>query len=265
MILRLIGDHGPLTAGKRLLHLVRRAGLRQTMIILASALDDKYLKGFDRRYRIKTSGFIRLQNTSFEPTRLRDATQYGPVNGWALRRLLLDLNLPRHLRFVDFGCGLGRACILAAEYGFERVTGVELAPELCVGARENVTQCRPPAGKLSPITILQMDVLDYCEGTEDDVVFMFRPFSCEFFQIVLDKLVARAGSRRQPIMVIYSERMMVPGSFAPILAADLAFRKVHEAGIWGQAFYVFECGSEFRPMEMESSIRAATLSGTTGE
>ena len=121
-MLRLVGDHGPLTAGKRLLHLVQRTGLFQTMTILVSALDDKYLKCFDRRYRIKTSGFIRLQTTSFEPSRLRDATQYGPVNGWGFRRLLRDLNLPRQLRFVDFGCGLGRACTLAAEYGFERVT-----------------------------------------------------------------------------------------------------------------------------------------------
>jgi len=254
-MLRLVGDHGPLTAGKRLLHLVRRAGLRQTMTILLSAFDDKYLKGFDRRYRIKTSGFIRLQNTSFEPTRLRDATQYGPVNGWALRRLLRDLNLPRHFHFVDFGCGLGRACILAAEYGFERVTGVELAAELCVGARENIAQCRPPAGKLSPITILQMDVLDYCERSKDDVVFMFRPFSGDFFRVVLDKLVARARDRKQPFTVIYSERMMVPGSFVPMLAADPAFRKVHEAGIWGQAFYVFECGHEFSAAESKPPAR----------
>lgn len=241
-MLRLVGDHGLGTAFQRLRHVVHTVGLFQTLVILVSALDDKYLKCFDRRYRIRTSGFIRLHSTSFAPARLPDATQYGPVNGWGLRRLLRDLNLPRQLRFVDLGCGLGRACILAAEYGFEKVTGVELAPELCEGAHANIQSCRPPAGQLTPITILQMDVLDYCQQTEDDVFFMFRPFSGDFFHRVLDLIVARAQRRAKPATVIYSERMAVPGSFRERLDNHPAFRRMQEAGIWGQAFYVYECG-----------------------
>lgn len=241
-MLRLVGDHGLGTAFRRLLHVVRTAGLFQTLVILLSALDDKYLKCFDRRYRIKTSGFIRLHNTSFDRARLADATQYGPVNGWGLRRLFRDLQLPKHLHFVDFGCGLGRACILAAEYGFAKVTGVELAPELCAGARTNLQSCRAPGGNLSPITILEMDVLDYCQRTEDDVFFMYRPFSGDFFRRVLDLIATRAQALGKPMTVIYSERMAVPGSFCETLDQHPAFRKTHETGIWGQAFYLYQCG-----------------------
>lgn len=246
---RPLGDHSVVSAFQRLLHLLRSAGVIETCAILLSAVDDKYLRTFDRRYHLQTSGFLRLSETGFDPARLRDATQYAPVSGWGFRKFLKRLNLPRHLRFVDFGCGLGRACILAAEHGFARVTGVELAPELCVGARANVAKGRSPAGKLSPITILQMDVLDYCEKTEDDVFFMFRPFSGEFFLIVLDKLVARARAQAKPLTVIYSERMALPGSFRQTLDGHPAFRKTHEAGIWGQAFYVYQCGGEFNRAE----------------
>jgi SAM-dependent methyltransferase len=241
---RLVGDRSLFSAIQRFFYLVRTAGLFRTITILTSAIDDKYLKCFDRRYNIRTSGFIRLHHTSFDRARLADATQYGPVNGWGFRRCLRELNLPKKLHFVDFGCGLGRACILAAEYGFEKVTGVELAAELCVGARENVTLCTPPAGKLSPIEILQMDVLDYCERTDDDVFFMFRPFSGDFLNIVIQKIARQAKANNKQVILIYSERMALPGSFAPALANNPVLRKVRELMIWGQAFYIFECGGE---------------------
>jgi len=109
---------------------------------------------------------------------LRDATQYSPVNGWAFRRLLKDLNLPRQLHLWIWGAAWagvhpGRRIWL------RKSDGVELSPELCVTARENVASCRPPSGRMSPISILQMDVLDFCEQTEADVFFMFRPFSAD--------------------------------------------------------------------------------------
>jgi SAM-dependent methyltransferase len=204
-------------------------------------LDDKYLKSFDRRYRVKTSGFILLPTTSFDPARIRDATQYAPAYGWAVRRLLKQLNLPRKLHFADLSRGLGRICILAAEYGSAKVTGVDLAPEFCATARENATNCRPPSGCFSPITILQMDVLDLCETTDDDVFFMFRPFSGKFLKLILDTLAARARSRNKSLTIIYSERAAVPGNYASTIAPNPAFRHQCEAVFWGQAFHVFQC------------------------
>ncbi len=252
---RLPGEHTVGSALRRLIHLLRTAGVGGAGVILISAMDDKYLRSFDRRHRVQTSGFLRLAETGFDRTRLPDATQYAPVSGWGFRRFLKELNLPRHLRFVDLGAGLGRACLLAAEYGFSRVIGVELAPELCAGARRNVASFRPSHGRATPVEILQMDVLEYCSRAEDDVIFMFRPFSGDFFRVVLDKIVARARAMAKPLTVIYSERMAVPGSFKETLDSHPAFRKIHEAGIWGQAFYVYQCGSEFSPAENRPPAR----------
>src|SRR5689334_6659593 len=166
---RLLGSHSLTSALKRLVALVRGLGIIQTFALLIGTFDDKYLKCFDRRYHVKTSAFILLNTTSFDPTRLKDATQYGPTNAWGVRKILRRLNLARELRFCDLGSGLGRICILAAEYGFAKTTGVELAAEFCEVARHNLTTCRPPAGKLAPVEILQMDALDYCERSDDDV------------------------------------------------------------------------------------------------
>ncbi len=237
---RFLGNHTLPSAAKRLASLVRGVGLVQTCSTILSVVDDKYLRTFDRRYRVKTSDFILLSDTKFDPARLRDATQYGPVNGWAFRKLLKHLGLPRRWHFADLGCGLGRACVLAAEYGFEKVTGVELAPEFCAIARENIANCRPLAGKTASVEILQLDALDFCDQTDADIFFMFRPFSGEFLQRILQKLVQRA--RQKPVTIIYSERLLLSGSYATLIAGNPACRKTGEAAFFGQAFYIYQCG-----------------------
>lgn len=77
----LLRNHSLASAWQRLRALIRGLGFRGTCALLAGTIDDRWLKTFDRRYRVKTSGFIVLNRTSFNPERLRDATQYGPANG----------------------------------------------------------------------------------------------------------------------------------------------------------------------------------------
>lgn len=238
---RLFSNHTLGSAFQRLLRLVRGIGLAKTLSLIWSNLDDQHFKSFDRRYGIKTSGYINLASTSFTPERLADATIYGPVNGWAFRKLLRELSLPRKMHFVDLGCGLGRACILAGEYGFEKVTGVELAPELCALARENIASCRARTGLHSPIEIRQMDVKEFCEQTDGDIFFMFRPFTELFLRAILDKLQERAASLKKPLVIIYSERMMHADSYEKVFAGHRALHRLHEAGMHGQAFFVYEC------------------------
>ena len=235
--------HSPATAIRRLRGLLADLGPVQTVVSLVSFIDDRYIKSFDRRYNVQTSGFIPLDTTTFEVARLADATQYGPVNAWGFRKLLARLDLPRDAHFVDLGCGLGRACIIAAEYGFEKVTGVDLAAEFCEQATQNISDCQPPSGTLTPITILHMDAVDYCDSTDGDVIFMYRPFSGAFLTQVLNKLVARARSRRKTITVIYSERAASHGE-AESIASMPSFHEIAHSSGWGQEFYVFRCAHD---------------------
>src|ERR1017187_4048698 len=126
LMLRL--GHKLVSAFQQLRYMLRTAGPVGALSIIFFRMDDKYLRSFDRRFGVKTSGFLYLSETGFDSSRLPDATQYAPVSGWGFRKFLRRSGIPKNLRFVDLGCGLGRACLLAAEYGFAKVTGVELAP-----------------------------------------------------------------------------------------------------------------------------------------
>jgi SAM-dependent methyltransferase len=187
-----------------------------------------------------TSGNIPLSTTSFDRAKLHNATGYGPVNAWAFRRLLNDLNLPKSSHFADLGCGMGRACLLAAEYGFEKVTGVELAPELCTIARENVAKWRKHQYQMPPVEILEMDVLDFGERADADIFFMFRPFSLDFLLTVLRTLVKRAGSKKRKIVIIYCDRLPSRESYANALSMDTKLAMIHNYTMLGYSFYTYQ-------------------------
>jgi predicted RNA methylase len=239
----LFGNHSAASALQRTLDLIRSFGVMKTLGVCLAMVDDQYLKIFDRSYGVRTSGFISLASTSFDPTKLRQATSYGPVNGWAFRRILKDLSLSHKLHFVDLGAGLGRPCILAAEHGFEKVTGVELAPELCVVARENVVSCRLPELCKARICIIEGDILDYCDHTEDDVFFVYRPFTAQLFRRACEKLAERAARQKKPILIIHSQRLSAePSPEVQVFAENQSFRKVYERNMFGQSFFAYQCG-----------------------
>jgi SAM-dependent methyltransferase len=238
----LFGNLTPWAASKRLFHLLQHYGLRKTAAVCVAMIDDQHVRSFDRKYGVRTSGHIELSDTSFDASKLDKATSYGPVNAWGFRKLLQVLNLPKSFAFVDLGCGLGRACIIAAEYGFGKVTGVELAPELCKIARENVFNRRVSGAKDVPIQIIEGDVLDYCDHSGDDVYFMYRAFSLGFLQDVLAKLVQRATSREKALTVIYTERLAWPHSeCVTALAGNRALQEIYQGSMLGQAFFVYRC------------------------
>jgi len=238
------GNLGASSAVKRFADLYANFGLLNTMVVTLAMMDDYHLRTFDRRYGIRTSGHIELSATSFEKSKLQHATAYGPVNGWGFRRLLKHLQLQKSCGFVDLGSGLGRACFVAAEYGFSRVTGVELAPELCATARENIASCRLPISQKERIRILEQDALEYCDAAEDGVFFMYRAFSLRFLELVCEKVILRAKQLEKRLTIIYTERLGLPSASVELLSNNASLRNTFTYYSFGQAFYVYETNPE---------------------
>ena len=241
MQFRFLHNHTPSSALNRLGYLLSKIGVAKTLSAGASVIEEDVLHCFDRLYRVRTSGYIPIPKASVDRSKLVQATGYGPVNAWAFRRLLKKLALPRQWRFADLGSGLGRPCILAAEYGFARVTGVEMVQEFCVAARENISHCRLPARNTARINIVHGDVLDYCDRTDDDVLFMYRPFHWELFCVVIKKMIERANCTK-PVTIIYTERLMSSDSSYVKAFSDYpqSLRKIYADDCLGQSFHVFQ-------------------------
>ena len=88
--------------------------------------------------------------------------------------------------FVDLGCGKGRALLLAEEYGFRQIVGVEFSAKLARIASRNAAK----AGS-ARIAVVRSDVraFDFPEGPL--VVFLYNPFSVQITRSVIQRLASR--------------------------------------------------------------------------
>jgi SAM-dependent methyltransferase len=97
---------------------------------------------------------------------------YQPIPAEEFRAIMDSLAVDfRQFTFIDIGSGKGRALLLATEYGFRRIIGIELLPELDRVARENVQKLRVKAN----IELVCADATEFSFPVEPTVVFFFNP------------------------------------------------------------------------------------------
>src|SRR6202161_3843772 len=131
---------------------------------------------FDERFGVETSGLI------YE---LPSGHQHDPYNNGyfgvapsvfhAIMRAMrerLHLDCER-FGFVDLGSGKGRALLLASDYPFREILGVELSPELDRIARSNIA--RYPGARHRPrVTSVQGDAAEFPWPPEPLIVYMWN-------------------------------------------------------------------------------------------
>jgi predicted RNA methylase len=102
--------------------------------------------------------------------------------------------------FVDLGSGLGRPVFAASWRGAKRAIGVEVVPDLCAAAAENLA-CSRLAGK--NIQFVCANATE-CELADTTVLFMFHPFGEHTLRTVLQNLeIARKRATSSPLRIIY--------------------------------------------------------------
>lgn len=119
-------------------------------------------------------------------------------------------------RFLDLGCGMGRALLLASELPFRQVIGVEVN-ELCAAtARRNLESWLLSGVQNAPIVVHQVDVLDYVFPSAPLLVFLYNPFGCATLATVLERLHQLHTECSSPVDILY-----IHPEFGQLLDRDL--------------------------------------------
>src|SRR6185437_416560 len=86
---------------------------------------------------------------------------------------------PDTFAFVDMGSGKGRALLVASEFAFAKIVGIELSSHLHRIAQENIKRFTPASQQCAAFQLHCMNVVDYIFGKEPLVLFLFDPFDRE--------------------------------------------------------------------------------------
>jgi predicted RNA methylase len=163
-------------------------------------------KRFDRDHGVTTQALLFLGELDGvkRSEAYTHATHYEPVGVAAFRGLLTTLpeQTIRSSTFVDLGAGMGRAALLASEYPFKQILGIELSAALYTLARENLEHAHGLNVRCRDVRFVHGDVRKQRYPKGSLVVFLFNPFDAEVLRTTLARIV-RSRTPADDVYVLY--------------------------------------------------------------
>jgi hypothetical protein len=89
--------------------------------------------------------------------------------------------------FVDLGSGKGDAILMASNFNFHEIIGVEFVPKLYQISRENI-QNKLTEEQQQKVNLLNKDVVNYVFKDIPTVIYLFNPFKEKILRIVLENV-----------------------------------------------------------------------------
>jgi SAM-dependent methyltransferase len=181
---------------------------------------------FDQRYGVDTAGVLtrrRLRAVG------RQTLTHIDFMGVPLRTFYRAMKhvpaVTDTLTFVEFGCGKGRALLLAAMWPYRRVIGIEHVPELAAVAERNVKAFKGPR-LCGELRVIRADPTKFHLPPDPLVLFFFGTFEdAPALRTVLEN--ARNSNRKKP-RPIYAVRIADRhGGFSQDIFAASGFRRVY--------------------------------------
>jgi SAM-dependent methyltransferase len=159
---------------------------------------------YDRAHGVRTSGAIpgfllKAGDRLAQPT-----TIYAPAQPSIIRTALRQIPETQHCHFIDIGCGKGRPLLIATEFGFPTITGVELSPTVARIARRNAVNYSRIHPQATRINIIVEDALTYKLPVGNLAIFLYHPFNvrAQMAQL-LDNIEASLDATNRSIYIVY--------------------------------------------------------------
>ncbi len=160
------------------------------------------IKG-EKKYRLNTIQLDRLKTISIKGENLKHSSIYQGCNYYILEKCfnyLLSINANKNI--VDFGCGKGRAMVVAAHYGFDNITGIDFAKSLCNAAEQNIKSCKLLYPSIE-FKIICDDVANYKIKNSTNVFFFFNPFDEVVMLKVVKNILASLKEKLRKVYIMY--------------------------------------------------------------
>ena len=146
---------------------------------------------------------------------------YQPIEPELFKEMMTELKIDfSQFTFIDIGSGKGRALLLAAEYPFRRILGVELLPELNQIAQQNIERFSSPIQRCRDIEAACMDAAEFSFPQEPLVIFLFNPLPVEGLRKLVQNLEGSLRMNPREVRVVYGNPI-----FEEVLTSTSPLRK----------------------------------------
>src|SRR4051812_45054696 len=101
---------------------------------------------------------------------------YQPTDAALFQEMIASLPIIfREFTFVDLGSGKGRTLLMASDYAFRRIIGVEILPELHQAAISNIAVYKAETQQCTDLEAVCADAREFILPEEPLVLYLFNP------------------------------------------------------------------------------------------
>ncbi len=174
---------------------------------------------YDWDYRVNTTSgavgwrdrLLGMFHSAYQPT--EPAAFHEMLDG--LQQSLQQMPGPDHttfnfsdFTFIDLGSGKGRTLLMASDYPFRRIIGVELLPSLHQIAEENLRQYKSESQKCFALESICADATASPLPADPLVIFLFNPFPESGMRQVVANLDQSLHEHPRPVFVLYHNPLL---------------------------------------------------------
>jgi len=197
---------------------------------------------FDQKCGTDTGGALEPETLGIaDDSRREQAILYLPsparVTRWMLDNVGID---HRRFSFIDLGCGKGRVLLVASEYPFQRIVGVEISAALCAIARANIDRYRPSSRRCDAVDVQNVDATTFDYPATDLLLHLYHPFEPELTADVLSRLEQSVRETPRKVVVAYLLYTSAVESVEAVFARFPWLRRTrYEQSVLGQYNWLF--------------------------
>jgi hypothetical protein len=129
---------------------------------------------------------------------------YQPTDPALFHEMMASLPIAfEQFTFVDLGSGKGRTLLMASEYPFQKIVGVELLAELHSAAQENIRAYHPATQRCTQIEALCADASEFAFPDSPLVLYLFNPLPEPGLRRTMRNLEQSLQQSPRPIWIVY--------------------------------------------------------------
>jgi len=134
---------------------------------------------------------------------------YQPTDPSAFREMMASVPVDfSSFTFIDLGSGKGRTLLMASDYPFHRIIGVEIMPELNRTSQENIRAYNSPTQQCTAIDSVCDDATEHAFPDEPLVIYLFNPLPEEGLRRVLKNLESSLQQSPRMIFLLYHNALL---------------------------------------------------------
>ncbi len=147
---------------------------------------------------------------------------YQPTEPAIFREMMAILKIDfREFTFIDIGSGKGRALLMAADYPFRRILGIELLAALHQVAQSNLTAYKSASQQCFSVETVCGDAREFVFPAEPLVVYLFNPLPEAGIVDVMANLAQSVSQYPRVVYLLYRNPL-----FESVLAKYPGFKRI---------------------------------------